>query len=95
MREKQPQIALSRQACLKAATSGPSSEHMIAGIHVHRQAVQRIFGEHDEVHRRHVAPRLADHRDDALRLRAQIVGRRDDRQLQLHDADDDAVRAIC
>src|SRR6202453_34724 len=30
--EKQPQIRLSRQACLNAAISGPSSEHMIAGF---------------------------------------------------------------
>src|SRR5690606_14577539 len=32
MMEKQHQIALSRQACLKAATSGPSSLHMMAGL---------------------------------------------------------------
>ena len=31
MIEKQPQIRLSRQACLKAATSGPSSVHRISG----------------------------------------------------------------
>src|SRR5580693_4914478 len=30
--EKQPQIRLSRQACLNAAISGPSSEHMISGF---------------------------------------------------------------
>ena len=32
MMEKQPQIRLSTQACLKAATSGPSIRHMIAGL---------------------------------------------------------------
>src|SRR3984957_5911725 len=32
MMEKQPQMRLSRQACLSAAISGPSSEHMIAGF---------------------------------------------------------------
>src|SRR5260370_22002652 len=32
MIEKQPQMRFSMQACLKAATSGPSSEHMIAGL---------------------------------------------------------------
>src|SRR6266404_2347605 len=32
MIEKQPQILLSAQAFLNAATSGPSSEHMIAGL---------------------------------------------------------------
>ena len=32
MMEKQPQMRLTRQACLNAAISGPSSEHMIAGF---------------------------------------------------------------
>ena len=32
MMEKQPQMLLSMQACLNAATSGPSSEHMMAGL---------------------------------------------------------------
>src|SRR5258708_35078379 len=31
MIEKQPQMRCSAQACLNAATSGPSSEHMMAG----------------------------------------------------------------
>ena len=34
---------------------------------------------------------LADHVDDAARLRREVGRRRDDRQLQLHEADDDAV----
>ena len=54
--------------------------------------MQRIFGEDDEIHRRHVAARLADRRHDLLRLRGKIRGRDDDGQLQLHDADNDAVR---
>ena len=54
--------------------------------------MQRIFGEDDEIHCRHVAARLAHRRHDLLRLRGEIRGRDDDRQLQLHDADDDAVR---
>ena len=61
-------------------------------IHVHRQAMQRIFGEDDEIHRRHVAARLADRRHDLLRLRGEVRGGDDDGQLQLHDADNDAVR---
>ncbi len=32
MMEKQPQMRLSRQACLKASTSGPSTRHMISGF---------------------------------------------------------------
>ena len=56
--------------------------------------MQRIFGEDDEIHRRHVAARLADRRHDLLRLRGEIRGRDDDRQLQLHDADNDAVRRL-
>src|ERR1700691_91537 len=32
MMEKQPQMPFSRQACLNAAISSPSSEHMIAGF---------------------------------------------------------------
>src|SRR5438105_2708202 len=32
MMEKQPQILLSMQACLKAATSGPSRRHMMSGL---------------------------------------------------------------
>ena len=64
---------------------------MIVWIHVHRQAMQGIFGEDDEIHCRHVAARLAHRRHDLLRLRGEIRGGDDDRQLQLHDADNDAV----
>ncbi len=56
--------------------------------------MQRIFGEDDEVHCRHVAARLADRRHDLLRLRGKVRGRGDDGQLQLHDADNDAVRRL-
>ncbi len=61
------------------------------GVGVHREPVQGVFGKHHEVHGRQVAPRLADHRDDARGLRREIVGRRDHRQLQLHHPQHDAV----
>ena len=60
-------------------------------VRVHRQAVQRVFGEYDQVHRPQIAARLADHRDDARSLRGEIVRRDDHGQLKLHEADDDAV----
>jgi aromatic ring-cleaving dioxygenase len=60
-------------------------------VGVHREAVQRVFREHHEVHGRHVAPRLCHHGDDGFRLSGEVGGRRDHRQLQLHQADDDAV----
>jgi hypothetical protein len=41
-------------------------------IGVHRQAVQRILGEDDEVHRRHAATSLCHHRTDALDLPFQL-----------------------
>jgi hypothetical protein len=63
-------------------------------VGVHRQAVQRVFGKHHEVHRRHVAARLADHRDDALRLLVEVFRRLDGRQRELHQPDDDAVRSF-
>src|SRR5713101_4374721 len=62
------------------------------GIGVHRQAVQRIFGEHHEVHGAEIAPRLADHVDDALGLARQVRLGHDDGQLQLNEPDDDAIR---
>ena len=43
-------------------------------IGVHRQAVQRVFGEDDEIHGRHVAARLADHRDDPRVCAARSAG---------------------
>ncbi len=56
--------------------------------------MQGVFGEDDEIHRSHVAPRLADHVDDALRLPREVVLGDDDGQLELHEADDDAVRGF-
>ena len=48
-------------------------------IGVHRQAVQRIFREDDQVHGRHVAPRLADQFADAVGLPREIRVGDDDR----------------
>ena len=95
MMEKQPQMRLSMQACLKAATSGPSSVHMISRIDVHRQAVQRVFRKHHQIHRAEIAPRLADHGDDFLGLRGEVGPGDHIRQLQLHQPDDDAVARFC
>jgi hypothetical protein len=46
-----------------------------SGIGVHRQAVQRVFWKHHEVHRRHVASRFSNHRNDALCLGGKIIRR--------------------
>jgi hypothetical protein len=89
--EKQPQISCSMQAFLNAATSGPSRPAHDLAIGVHGEAVQRIFRKHHEVHGGKVSPGLSDHRDDALGLPRQIGLGHDDRQLQLHQPDDDAV----
>jgi hypothetical protein len=67
---------------------------MMAGFGVHRQAVQRVFGEDHEVHGRQVAPRLGHHGDDPPGLRAQVGGRGHHRQLELHEADHHPVRAL-
>ena len=61
-------------------------------VGVHRQAVQRVFGEHHQVHGRLVAAGLAHQVADALRLRRQLRGGLHHRQLQLHQAHDHAVR---
>jgi hypothetical protein len=63
-------------------------------IGVHRQAVQRVFGEDHEVHRAEIAPGLGDHGDDLVGLRGKIGPRGNPWQLQLHEADDDAVFAL-
>ena len=60
------------------------------GIGVHRQAVQRGFGKHHEVHGSQIAPRFADHVDDAFGLACQILLGDHDRKLQLHEPDDHA-----
>ena len=64
------------------------------GVGAHREAVQRIFGKDDEVHGRHAAARLCHHRADLQGLRRQLGRRLDDRQLQLHQTEDDAVFAL-
>lgn len=53
--------------------------------------MQAVFREDHQIHGAHIAPRLADHFDDAGGLRGQIGGGFHHRQLQLHRADDDAV----
>ncbi len=63
-------------------------------VRVHRQPVQRVFGKDDEVHGGQIAPCLADELDDTLRLRREVGLRDHVRQLQLHEADDDAVRSL-
>jgi hypothetical protein len=56
--------------------------------------VKCVLRKHDEVDRAHAAFGLADHRDDLVRLRGDVGARRDLGQLQLHQADDDAVRGF-
>jgi hypothetical protein len=91
MMEKQPQILLSTQGLLEGRDLRSVERAHDRRIGVHREAVQRVFGKHHEVHGRQVAPRLADHGDDALGLRRELIGRRHHGKLQLHDADHDAV----
>ena len=94
MMEKQPQMRLSMQACLKAATSGPSSVHMISGL----VSIERPCSAYSGKTTRSIVPRLR----RALPTMATIfsrlrrkVGLGDDvRQLQLHQPDDDAVAAF-
>ncbi len=63
-------------------------------IGVHRQAVQRVFGENDQIHGRHVAPGLADQLANATGLAREILGRGHDRVLDLHQSDDDTVGCL-
>ena len=62
------------------------------GIGIHRQAVQRIFREHHQIHGAEVAARLANHRDDPVGLTREVFRGGHDGQLQLHEPDDDAFR---
>ena len=71
------------------ATSAVEPAHDFR-IGVHRQPVQRIFRKHDQIHGGKVAPRLADHGDDALGLAREVGPRHDHGQLQLNQPDDDA-----
>jgi len=61
------------------------------GVDIHRQAVQRVFGEDDQIHGAHVAPRLGRHLDNAGGLGGQIVRRFHHWQLELHQSDHHAV----
>ena len=94
MIEKQPQIRCSTQAALNAATSGPSSVHMSSGAVFIDRPCSAYSGNTTRSIVGMVAARLADHRADALGLRRELRRRLDDRQLQLHQADDDAVRRL-
>ena len=61
-------------------------------IGVHRQAVQGILGKYHQIHGAQIAPRLANHVHDALGLTREICLGDHDRQLQLNEPDDDAIR---
>jgi hypothetical protein len=54
--------------------------------------VQGILGKHHQIHGAQIAPRLANHVHDALGLTRQVCPRDHDRQLQLNEPDDDAIR---
>ena len=60
-------------------------------IGVHRQAVQRVFGEDDEIQRRHAALGLADQPDDLLGLPGELGRGGDHWQLQLDEPDHHAI----
>ena len=60
-------------------------------VRIHRQAMQGIFREDDEIHAGDVAARLGDHADDLVCLGREIGPRHRVRQLQLHEADDHAL----
>jgi hypothetical protein len=57
-------------------------------VGAHRQAVQRVLGKHDEVHRRQVPARLSDEIAYPSGLRRELVGRIDDGVLELHQPED-------
>ena len=54
--------------------------------------MQRIFREHHEVERGHVAPGFRDHCHDALGLPGDVGTGFDGGQRQLHEPEDDTVR---
>ena len=95
MIEKQPQMRFSLQACLEGRDLRPVERAHDLRIGVHREAVQRVFGEHDQVHAGKLRRALPTICDDALGLRGKSAFACDVRQLQLHEADHDAVPAIC
>jgi hypothetical protein len=54
------------------------------GVGIHREAVQRVFGEDDQIHGGQVAAGFGDHVNDALGLGGEIFRRHHIRQLGLH-----------
>src|SRR5712671_8157777 len=92
MIEKQPQILLSMQAFLNAATSGPSSWHMMSGLVSIDRPCREYSGNTTRSMVPQIAARLADHVNDALGLTGEICLRHNDGQLQLNEPDDDAMR---
>jgi len=63
---------------------------MISGLVSIDRPWQRVFRKHHQVHGSQIAPRFADHVDDAVGLARQILPGDHDRKLQLHEPDDDA-----
>ena len=92
MMEKQPQILLSTQAFRNAVTSGPSRRHMISGLVSIDRPCREYSGKHHQIHGAQIAPRFAKHVHDALGLTRQVGLGDHDRQLQLNEPDDDAIR---
>ena len=92
-REAAPDAVLHASRLERRHLGAVQRDHQL-GRDAHAQAVQRVLGKHHQVHRGQVAPRLADHLADALRLRRQLRGRLDQRQMQLHQADHHAIRRL-
>ena len=91
MIEKQPQILFVRQACRKAATSGPSMRHMISGFMSIDSPCSAYSGEDDEVHARHAAPSGRHQIADALRLPRQSRPKLPPPATELNQPDDHAT----
>jgi hypothetical protein len=66
------------------------AQDFIAGVH--RHAAKCVFGEHHKVDRACAALGLANHGDHPGRLCRDMGAGCDRGQLQLHQADDDAIR---
>ena len=91
MMEKQPQMLLSTQACRNAATSGPSSRHMISGLVSIDSPCSEYSGNTTRSMVARLRRALPTMSHDALGLPRQVCPGDDDRQLQLHEPDDDAI----
>ena len=90
--EKQPQSLCSTQAAWKAATSGPSIRHISSGAVLIERPCSAYSGKTTRSRPALLRRALPTICDDALGLRGQLRRRVDQRQLQLHEPDDDAVR---